>query len=120
MSWNAVIAGYAQNGLVENALKFFKEMQLAGVNPNLATFASILPACARLGALEEGLEIHQKINESRFSSDVVIANSLIHMYAKCGKIQKARELFDKIHNPNVISWTAMIAGYAINDYAMQV
>ncbi|KAH9310480.1 hypothetical protein KI387_025515, partial [Taxus chinensis] len=117
VSWNAIIAGYAQNGLVEKALKIFQQMQLEDVKPNSTTFASILPAFAKLGALEQGLEIHQKIIESGFSSDVVVVNAQIHMYAKCGRIHKARELFDKIHNPNVISWTAMIAGYAMHGFS---
>jgi pentatricopeptide repeat protein len=39
---------------------------------------------------------------------------LIDMYAKCGSIEKARELFDKMHQRDVVSWTAMIAGYAMH------
>ncbi|XP_057869692.1 pentatricopeptide repeat-containing protein At3g26782, mitochondrial-like [Cryptomeria japonica] len=38
------------------------------------------------------------------------------MYAKCGSIQKARELFDKMNHPRKVSWNAMIAGYAMHGY----
>ncbi|XP_057870782.1 pentatricopeptide repeat-containing protein At4g02750-like isoform X2 [Cryptomeria japonica] len=114
VSWNAMIAGYAQNGFFENALETFKQMQLAGVKPNCTTFASILPACAKMGALELGTDIHQSIIESGFSSDCVLASALVQMYAKCGSIDRARQLFDKMPQRNVVAWTVMIAGYAQN------
>ncbi|KAH9293985.1 hypothetical protein KI387_040812, partial [Taxus chinensis] len=112
-----LIGGYAQNGLVEKSLESFKEMQLAGIKPDSSTFASILPACVKLGDLEQGIEIHQKIIESGFFVGYVVVNALIDMYAKCGSIQKARKLFDKMHHPNVVSWNAMIAGYAMHGYS---
>ncbi|XP_057848006.1 pentatricopeptide repeat-containing protein At3g26782, mitochondrial-like [Cryptomeria japonica] len=118
VSWTAIITGCAQNGLVEKALDLFKQMQLEGIKADSSTFASILPACGKLGVLENGTEIHQKIIEIGFLSDIVVVNSLIDMYAKCGNIQKARQVFDNMHQSNVVSWTAMIAGYAMHGYSM--
>ncbi|XP_057818542.2 pentatricopeptide repeat-containing protein At2g13600 isoform X2 [Cryptomeria japonica] len=112
ISWTAMIAGYAQNGFVEAALGTFKQMLFAGLKPNSATIASILPACAKVGALKQGMELHQRIIESGFLSSAVVVNALIDMYAKCGSINKARELFDNIRHPNVVAWTAMISGHA--------
>ncbi|XP_059067325.1 pentatricopeptide repeat-containing protein At2g13600-like isoform X2 [Cryptomeria japonica] len=117
VSWTAVIAGFAQNGLVENALEYFKQMLLAGIKPSSVTFASILPACAKVGALEQGMETHEKIIERGLLSEVFVANTLIHMYAKCGTIQKAYKLFDKMPQRTIISWNAMIAGYAMHGYS---
>ncbi|XP_057843541.2 putative pentatricopeptide repeat-containing protein At3g23330 [Cryptomeria japonica] len=117
VSWTAIIGGYAQNGLVDEALKFFKKMQLVDVRPNSSTFASILPACAKFGVFEQGMEIHQKTTEHGFLSDSVIVTALVDMYAKCGRIRKARQLFDKTHHPNVSAWNAMIAGYAMHGYS---
>ncbi|XP_057873988.1 pentatricopeptide repeat-containing protein At4g13650-like [Cryptomeria japonica] len=116
VSWNAMIAGYAQNGFVEKALEIFKQMQLTGVNPDSTTFASILPACAKMGDLEQGMDIHRSIMEGGFFSDVVVASALVDMYAKCGNIDKAYELFDKMSQKNVVSWNVMIAGYAQNGF----
>ncbi|XP_057842691.2 pentatricopeptide repeat-containing protein At4g21065-like [Cryptomeria japonica] len=117
VSWTAIIAGYAQNGLVEKALEIFKQMLFVGVKPNFPTFVSILPACAKMGALEHGMEIHQKIVEGGLLSYGVVATALIDMYAKCGSIHKARGLFDKMDYPDVATWNALIAGYAMHGYS---
>ncbi|XP_057830722.2 pentatricopeptide repeat-containing protein At2g13600-like [Cryptomeria japonica] len=90
--------------------------QLADVELNLATFSSILPACAKMGALDEGMKIHRKVFEDGFSSDVIVVTALIDMYAKCGNLQKAHELFDGIPQQDVVSWTAIVAGYAQNGF----
>jgi pentatricopeptide repeat protein len=89
-------------------------MKLAGVKPDLKCFASVLPACANLAALEKGMEIHEEINRSEFQLDVFVENALIDMYAKCGQIDKARELFDKMCQRYVVSWNTMIGGYAVH------
>ncbi|XP_057873993.1 pentatricopeptide repeat-containing protein At1g11290, chloroplastic isoform X2 [Cryptomeria japonica] len=114
ISWTAMIVGYAQNGFVEKALETFKEIQLEGVKPDSTTFTSILPACAKMGALEQGMGIHQNIIESGKFSDAEVLNALVDMYAKCGSIDKARDIFDKMPQRNVVSWNALIAGYAQN------
>ncbi|XP_057873721.1 pentatricopeptide repeat-containing protein At3g24000, mitochondrial [Cryptomeria japonica] len=111
VSWSAMIGGYTQNGFAENAMKIFKQMQLAGVKPVSTTFASILPACAKVGVLEQGMDIHRSIIENGLSLDVVVVSALIDMYIKCGSIQKARKLFDKASQRDLVSWTVMIAGY---------
>ncbi|XP_057826485.2 pentatricopeptide repeat-containing protein At1g09410, mitochondrial-like [Cryptomeria japonica] len=116
VSWTTIIAGYAHNGFVEKALETFKKMHVAGVKPNTTTLTSILPACAKMGALEHGMDIHRRVIECGFSSDMIISSALVDMYAKCGRIHKARELFDKMPQRNVVSWTAMIAGYAMHGF----
>eukprot|EP01018_Ginkgo_biloba_P003095 Gb_21016 [translate_table: standard] len=116
VSWNAIIAGYAQSGHGEEALKFFRQMQLAGVKPDSKTFASVFPACANLAALQEGMEIHEEIVRSGYMLDVFVENALVEMYAKCGRIHKAREIFDKMSQRNAVSWNTMIAGYVQNGH----
>ncbi|XP_059069471.1 putative pentatricopeptide repeat-containing protein At1g68930 [Cryptomeria japonica] len=115
-SWTAMIAGYAQNGFVEKALQTFKQMKLAGVKPNSTTFASILPACGKVGALEQGMDIHQSMIEGGVLSDIIVGNALVDMYAKCGSMNKAQELFDRMPQRDVVSWTVMIGGYAQNGF----
>eukprot|EP01018_Ginkgo_biloba_P007740 Gb_39702 [translate_table: standard] len=114
VSWTTMIAGYAQNGRGVEALKLFHQMQLAGLKPDSKTFSSVLPACSNLAALEHGMEIHEDIIRNGFQSDVFVENALVDLYAKCGTIDKARNVFDKIHQRDVICWNTMIAGYAMH------
>eukprot|EP01018_Ginkgo_biloba_P037418 Gb_09410 [translate_table: standard] len=116
VSWNAMIAGYAQNGYTYEALTLFHQMQVEGVKPNQVTLLSIIPLCADIGDLQQGKGIHDYIIRRGFESIVTVGTALIHMYAKCGCIEIARQLFDKMSERNVISWNAMIAGYAQNGH----
>eukprot|EP01018_Ginkgo_biloba_P026293 Gb_12542 [translate_table: standard] len=114
VSWSAMIAGCAQSGRVNEALKLFQQMQLTGVKPNPVTFASILPAFANMADLKHGKEVHKDIIMSGFESNTFVGNALVDMYAKCGSIEYARNVFDKMSRRNVVSWTTMIVGHAIH------
>ncbi|KAJ7536443.1 hypothetical protein O6H91_12G069800 [Diphasiastrum complanatum] len=114
VSWNAMIAGYAQNGLGKEALALYEQMQLEGVQPNNVTFVVVLKACASIAALEEGKQLHSHIIKRGFESDVIVGSSLVDMYAKCGCLEDAHQLFNNMSTRNVVSWNAMIAGYAQN------
>eukprot|EP01018_Ginkgo_biloba_P030407 Gb_26154 [translate_table: standard] len=114
--WNAIIAGYASNGFYEECLKLYYRMQCVGIQPDKFTFPCLFRACGGLSALQQGKEIHDFIRRSGFESDAFVANSLIDMYAKCGSLDNARQVFDKISQKNVVSWTAIIVGYTQNGY----
>eukprot|EP01018_Ginkgo_biloba_P018714 Gb_21688 [translate_table: standard] len=116
--WNAMIRGYVNNGLYEDALALYYQMQLTGIPPGHFTFPFVLKACANLSALQQGVEIHEDIIKAGLESDIFVVNSLITMYAKCGNLKIARQLFDKISERDVVSWNAMIAGYANYGYIM--
>ena len=112
ISWTTLISGYAEHGQCEEALKCFGAMQGEGIYANAATFVCILKACSSLRDLHKGREIHYKVVKERLlHTDVVIGNALVDMYAKCGALMKAREVFDELRVKNVVTWTALIMGY---------
>eukprot|EP01018_Ginkgo_biloba_P006709 Gb_15874 [translate_table: standard] len=116
VTWSSMIAGYTQNGHANKALMLFNQMHLADVKPNSITMVSVLSACAHLGALLQGEWIHDYIIRSGFEFDVSVGTALIDMYAKCGSIENARQCFNKMAKRDVVSWSAMIAGYGIHGY----
>jgi pentatricopeptide repeat protein len=116
ISWTSMITGYAQNGKGEEALKIYGEMQRAGIKPNQFTFTSVLSACATLAALKKGIEIHRQIVNRELDSEVPVGNALITMYSKCGSIEEARNVFDKMPKRKASTWTAMITAYAQHAY----
>ncbi|KMT19312.1 hypothetical protein BVRB_1g013180 [Beta vulgaris subsp. vulgaris] len=113
-AWNAMISGYTQNGLTEMAISLFQQMQKCQIRPNPVTITSILSACAQLGALSLGKWVHELIHNENLESNVYVSTALIDLYAKCGSITKARELFDSVPEKNVVSWNAMISGYGLH------
>lgn len=119
VSWNAMIGGYSQNGQAENALKLFGQMQMVNIKPNTETFVIVLPACSALAALERGSEAHEVVIRSGFHSDVLVGNTLVGMYAKCGSTEDARKVFNRMRQQDTASWSAMIVGYAINGCAKE-
>eukprot|EP01018_Ginkgo_biloba_P039683 Gb_40047 [translate_table: standard] len=112
ISWTAIVAGYVQNGHGEEALRLFYQMQKEGMKQDKYTLLSALGACARLASLRKGKEVHAHFIRTRFESNIIVESALADMYAKCGSIEDARQIFDKISVQNVISWNVMIAGCA--------
>eukprot|EP01018_Ginkgo_biloba_P011645 Gb_37070 [translate_table: standard] len=111
VSWTGMIAMYAQQGHVE-ALQVFIQLQWAGMKPDQFTFSTVLKACASLATLEQGKLIHAHTIRTGLDLDVVVGNALVHMYAKCGNIEDALRIFDKMTKRDTISWNAMIKGNA--------
>ncbi|KAH7432824.1 hypothetical protein KP509_07G041900 [Ceratopteris richardii] len=110
--WNALIAGYSQHEQGEIALNCFEQMQHESQFPNAITLACALNACGTIGALGKGRQLHAHIVKERFlEKDHVIGNALVDMYAKCGDIGKAEEVFDELSVHEIVSWTALIGGY---------
>ncbi|KAF2310427.1 hypothetical protein GH714_009931 [Hevea brasiliensis] len=118
-SWNAMIAGYTQNGLTETAISLFQEMQMSNVSPNTVTVTSILSACAQLGALSLGKWVHGLVENKSFESNIYVSTALIDMYAKCGSILEARQLFESMPHKNEVTWNAMISGYGVHGHGQE-
>jgi pentatricopeptide repeat protein len=116
ITWNGMIAGYARNGHGDEAVQLFSQMQLASVKPNSATISSVLPAFAFLAALQQGKEIHGYVTRNGFESEVFVRNALIDMYAKCGNLKAAKQVFIDTSQRDVVSWNAMIVGYALHGH----
>jgi pentatricopeptide repeat protein len=111
ISWSAMISGYTQVGLANEALAVFHQMQLAAVMPGAATIVSVLQACAYLESLQLGECVHDYILKHGLLSDVIVGTSLMDMYAQCGSLEIAHQMFDEMSKRDVISWNTMIARY---------
>ncbi|KAL9297109.1 hypothetical protein ACSQ67_023005 [Phaseolus vulgaris] len=114
--WTALMAGYAVNGKLEQALRSTIWMQQEGFRPDVVTVATVLPVCAQLRALEQGRQIHAYALKHWFLPNVSITSQLMMMYSKCGVVEYSRRLFDNMEQRNVISWTAMIDSFINNGH----
>ncbi|PON97888.1 DYW domain containing protein [Trema orientale] len=112
VTWNAMISGYVENSRAEEGLKFFRTMIRSGVKPNPSSLSSVLLGCSNLSALQMGKQVHQLTYKSLLYDDTTAGTSLISMYCKCGDLENALKLFLEIPRKDVVSWNAMITGYA--------
>ncbi|KAI5683874.1 hypothetical protein M9H77_05102 [Catharanthus roseus] len=115
VSWSAMMNGYLQFGHFKKALDLFNDMQVAGVQPNHAAIVGALSACGFLGALDHGRWIHAYVNRNRFTLDRVLGTALVDMYAKCGIIEMACHVFEKMSSRDVFTYTSLISGLANHD-----
>lgn len=121
VSWNALLAAYDQEGQPMEALALFDRMQGEGAAPDDITIVYVLKACGNTGNLDVCVELHHLLDGKGKHLNLFVANTLIYAYGKCACMVPARRVFDRVSQPNVVSWNALIAGYARQgDYASTV
>jgi pentatricopeptide repeat protein len=116
VSWNALISGYVRHEQAAEALECYEQLRAdgGGVAANAITYACSSRACGMIASLENGSKLHRAIEAGGVlvGADLALANSLIDMYAKCGDLAKARQVFDALDAPDAGSWNTLIAGCA--------
>ncbi|KAL5856273.1 hypothetical protein ACOSQ4_006075 [Xanthoceras sorbifolium] len=115
--WNSIIGAFAQNNDGDGALNLFKRMKRAGFEANQPTLTSVLRACTGLALLELGTQVH--VHVLKYDRDLILNNALLDMYCKCGSLEDAKSVFNRMVERDVISWSTMIAGLAQNGYSRE-
>ncbi|OVA13024.1 Pentatricopeptide repeat [Macleaya cordata] len=110
VTWTSMIAGYAQNGLGEEAIKLFRLMKRRHIFVSNLTVVSILQACGSIGATPIGKEVHAQILKSSIQSNIFIGSTLVWCYCKCGEYTYAAKVLQSMPDRDVVSWTAIISG----------
>uniref|UniRef100_A0A7N0UIS8 DYW domain-containing protein n=1 Tax=Kalanchoe fedtschenkoi TaxID=63787 RepID=A0A7N0UIS8_KALFE len=117
VTWNSVVGGCVRNLKIAEAFKVFKDMMRSNVEPDGFTFASMMAACSRLGAISQAEWIHGLMVDKGIQLNAILSSALIDMYSKCGRIEVARGIFNIIHRNDVCVYNAMINGLAIHGLA---
>lgn len=127
VSWNAILAAYAQQGQAEKTLQLYEQMCREGVSPDERSLVCALQACSMLAeketllfadgrstkarSLEKGSRLHADARKKGYHEDVFVTSTLITMYGKCGSIVDAEQVFRSGSQRNSVSWAAMLAAY---------
>ncbi|KAH7292040.1 hypothetical protein KP509_29G048500 [Ceratopteris richardii] len=109
-SWNGLIAAFVQNRNYTEALNLFIQMTNECILPDMHAFTNIFNACCNGTLLSQGCRFHLMLQSKYY--DPPLYTSLIEMYAKCGKIEAAREIFSNMVERSIAAWNVMIMGYA--------
>ncbi|RZC71016.1 hypothetical protein C5167_034209, partial [Papaver somniferum] len=119
LTWMVMISGFAQNGYGEDALKLFDQMRTEGLAPCDYSFAGAITACASLGALEHGGQLHAQLIQLGFNSSLSAGNALITMYARCGVVEAAHVVFHTMPYIDSVSWNSMITALGQHGHGLQ-
>lgn len=114
VSWNTIIGALVKNENFGKAIELILRMFMDRVFPNQTTFVYIINSCAGLQIPNCGKSIHAKIIKNALACDVFVGTALVDFYAKCSSLEDAHLCFSEISDKNVVSWNALILGYANN------
>ncbi|KAL4561479.1 hypothetical protein LXL04_033645 [Taraxacum kok-saghyz] len=113
-SWNSLINGFMIASLYEESMDIFTSMK-TDMKPDFVTYVTILPVCTFLMSLKLAKEIHCETIKSGFNSSIIVRNSLIDVYAKCGKMEDALNQFEYMKDRDIVSWNTIISACSHSD-----
>lgn len=109
--WTAMIVAYSRNGDLDASLQMFRDMGRAAVLPNAFTYAGLISACSSAQELQTGRQVHARLFKFALEHDISVCNALVDFYSKSSaRLLDLLHAFNAVDEPNVVSWTALIAG----------
>ncbi|CAN8234787.1 unnamed protein product [Cochlearia groenlandica] len=106
--WNTIIAGALRNQDYGAVFDLFHRMCGGFQRPDSYTYSTVLAACASLEKLRFGRAVQARVIICG-AEDVFVSTAIVDLYAKCGHMDESREVFFRIRNPSVVSWTVMLS-----------
>ncbi|KAI3721288.1 hypothetical protein L2E82_32294 [Cichorium intybus] len=116
VSWGTLMAGFSLNGSHYQVLELFDQMNNNQLNLNIVSVVSALSAAGETKDFKKGKIIHECVNKNKFDSDIRVSTPLITMYAKCGELEKAQDLFSNLSGKDMVAWSAIIAAFSQSGY----
>ncbi|KAI3437404.1 uncharacterized protein J3R85_005385 [Psidium guajava] len=116
VAWNSMIFGSLKNNRISDALHLFSEMLASDISPTQFTYSIVMNACAKWEHYAYGQIIHGRAVVSGTTFDLPMENALLDMYLNCSDISTARSIFDRMQNPDIVSWNSLISGYTENGH----
>ncbi|KAL5981004.1 hypothetical protein ACLOJK_028924 [Asimina triloba] len=112
--WNALIRGLAQSHQPKRAVLCYLSMTRLSctARPDALTCSFALKACAAVMALPEGKQLHAHLVRFGFQADVRLQTTFVDLYAKCGELDAAWQVFDEMSLRDVATWNALVIGLA--------
>ncbi|XP_047950952.1 pentatricopeptide repeat-containing protein At3g22690 [Salvia hispanica] len=111
VSWTSLICGYARRDRNREAISLFFDMLGEGIEPNELTVVSVVSACAKLGDLDLGERVLNHVECSELKFNGVMVNAIVDMYIKCGRVEKAMQIFDECADKDLVLYNTFLSNY---------
>ncbi|CAN1172352.1 Putative pentatricopeptide repeat-containing protein At3g25060, mitochondrial [Linum perenne] len=118
-AWNSIIIAYSHERCPNQVLGFYRRMISEGVRPDSSTFTLALKACSSATDLELGKEVWRVAVDLGYQGDVFVASSVLNLFAKCGRMDEAKKVFDNMVKRDVVSWTTMVTGFIRSGHSLE-
>lgn len=118
VAYNALISCFMNNKRTRDALPVFESMQTLGndCRPDDVTCLLLLQACGDLGALDFGRNVGDYMEKHGYGELLWLNNALLTMCSRCGSVDEAYRIFERMPAKDMVSWTAMILAFGVNGY----
>ncbi|URE26071.1 PPR repeat, partial [Musa troglodytarum] len=114
---NLVIRCLSHHGFYSDLLRLYSRSQYSSrhrIGSDEFTFPFVIKACSAVSGFRAGKEVHCVVLRSGYGGHLVVQTALLHMYAKTGRMEWSRKVFDDMSGRDLISWNALISGYSSN------
>ncbi|KAJ8900684.1 hypothetical protein K2173_025495 [Erythroxylum novogranatense] len=112
VTWTAMISGYMKAGSFADGFSMFLSMRkerAVAINPTNLTV--MFEACGNFGRYREGMQLHGLALRIGSQIDILLGNSIISMYGRCGFLNEATRVFQRMRDKDMVSWNLLISGY---------
>lgn len=117
VSWNSFIAALCRFEKWEQALEAFRAMQMENMELSSFTLVSVALACSNLGVMH-GLRLGKQLHGYSLrvgDQKTFTNNALMAMYAKLGRVDDSKALFESFVDRDMVSWNTMISSFSQSD-----
>ena len=113
--WNAMVSGFGRNGDYQSSFEFFDQMLRQNVQPNSATFVSVLSTCGHSGLVDKGWELFRMMSTKfGLKPKPVHFSCMVDLLARCGRLGDARELLQELPKPSASVFASLLSAYRSN------
>ena len=117
VSWCSMVTAHVQNYEEEKACMVFLQAREEGIEPTDFIVSIVLSACAAFSGFELGRSVHALAVKACVEGNIFVGSAIVDMYGKCGNINDAKQAFHEMPKRNLITWNAMLGGYAHQGHA---
>ncbi|EFJ35071.1 hypothetical protein SELMODRAFT_80859 [Selaginella moellendorffii] len=117
-----MLTAYTFYGNGSKALEVYDKMVGQLIQPDSMVLLNVIDAESLVRDVGLVRNLHACVASSSFILKIQIQNALINMYAQCGSLEEARQVFDGTERKNLVAhdmvtWSSLLAGYTHHGHA---